>query len=91
MSDVSDILASIHTFPFIIVDIQAGIMVETWHTDFYTYSGVICLVPQTVLVLFSIGAIRDRYYETFKSYVPLHLRLNRFQSRSLDHNLAVQS
>ncbi|WVQ77275.1 hypothetical protein IAR50_006959 [Cryptococcus sp. DSM 104548] len=61
------VLALIHTFPFIVVDIEMGMMVETWQTDFYTFSGVICLIPQTVLVLFSIGVIRDRFYETFKS------------------------
>ncbi|ORY22229.1 FAD-binding domain-domain-containing protein, partial [Naematelia encephala] len=61
------VLALIHTFPFIVVNIQTGMMVEYWHTDFYTWSGVVCLFPQTALVLLSIGCIRDRYYETFKS------------------------
>ena len=35
--------------------------------DWYTVSGVMCLAPQTGLVLLSIGVIRDRFYETFKS------------------------
>ncbi|ODN80045.1 hypothetical protein L202_03904 [Cryptococcus amylolentus CBS 6039] len=61
------VLALVHTFPFIIVDVEMGMMEETWKTDFYTFSGVICLIPHTILVLFSIAVIRDRFYETFKS------------------------
>lgn len=62
----TDVLALVHTFPFIIVDIKGGIMQETWRTDWYTVSGVMCLVPQTGLVLLSIASIRNRFYETFK-------------------------
>ncbi|KAM0748822.1 hypothetical protein T439DRAFT_357978 [Meredithblackwellia eburnea MCA 4105] len=60
------ICALLHTFPFIVVDIQNGMMEEMWEMYLYK-SGVAALVPQTFLVVMSIGCIRNRYYETFKS------------------------
>ncbi|KAF8314479.1 hypothetical protein DL93DRAFT_2136807 [Clavulina sp. PMI_390] len=60
------VLALIHTFPFIIVDIQMGMMEEMWRTDWYTVSGVMALIPQAGLVFLSYGPIRNRFYESFK-------------------------
>ncbi|KAI5475398.1 hypothetical protein MNV49_001466 [Pseudohyphozyma bogoriensis] len=69
------VLALMHTFPFIIQDIQTGTMEEEWATDWFVWSGVLALVPQTFLVTASIGCIRNRFYETFKS---LHLVMAAF-------------
>lgn len=53
-------------FPFIVVDIQMGMMESSMRTFTY-WSGVAALVPNTFLVTMSIAAIRNRYYETFKA------------------------
>lgn len=65
-TDIPDILALIHTFPFIIVDRKQGMMDMIMQSDWYTVSGIICLVPQTLLVSLSIAPIRNRAYELFK-------------------------
>lgn len=64
------ILALIHTFPFIIVHVGKGDMMYQWSTSLEYWTGVAALVPQGWLNIMSIGCIRSRYYETFKS---LHL------------------
>ena len=61
-----DVLSLIHTFPFIILDIKRGEMELNMREDFATVSGVICLVPMTLLVSLSIGPIRNFAYEIFK-------------------------
>jgi hypothetical protein len=65
-TDATDVLALIHTFPFIIVDRKLGMMDMIMQTDWYTVSGIITLVPQTLLVSLSIAPIRNRAYELFK-------------------------
>ncbi|KAF5374359.1 hypothetical protein D9758_004713 [Tetrapyrgos nigripes] len=60
------ITSLVHTFPFIVMSIRHGEMVETWKTDNFYWTGVVALVPQTWLVFMSWGFIRNRYYETFK-------------------------
>ena len=68
-ADITDVLALIHTFPFIVVDFQSGMMDMYMKTDWYTVSGIITLVPQTLLVSLSIAPIRNRAYELFKGCV----------------------
>ena len=48
-----------------------GMMEETWRTDWFTVSGVMCLIPQAGLVFLSYGPIRNRFYESFKLSVRL--------------------
>ncbi|KAG8959944.1 hypothetical protein FRC03_007276 [Tulasnella sp. 419] len=60
------VLALIHTFPFIILNIKNGTMVAAWKTRVWYWSGVAALVPQTWLVFMSWGPIRNRFYEIFK-------------------------
>ena len=62
----ADILALIHTFPFIILDIKRGEMQAKMREHWYTFSGVICLVPMTLLMALSFACIRNRAYEIFK-------------------------
>lgn len=69
------ILALIHTFPFIVVDFKYGTMHSRWHGSYEYWSGVAALVPNTFLVTMSIGVIRNKYYETFKS---LHILVASF-------------
>ena len=64
----ADVLALIHTFPFIVVDFQTGSMGMVMKSDWYTVSGIICLVPQTLLVSLSLAPIRNRAYELCKGY-----------------------
>ena len=61
------VLALVHTFPFIINEINMGMMEETWRTSGIYASGVAALIPQAYLTFFSIGPLRNRYYEFFKA------------------------
>ncbi|KAK7044663.1 FAD-binding domain-containing protein [Favolaschia claudopus] len=56
----------VHTFPFIVRDINEGMMEMNWATDRFYWTGVAALVPQTWLLAMSWGFIRNRYYEFFK-------------------------
>ncbi|KAI5825867.1 hypothetical protein K523DRAFT_375380 [Schizophyllum commune Tattone D] len=56
----------VHTFPFIVMNIREGTMVENWETSVFYWTGVAALVPQTYLVFLSWGVFRNRYYEIFK-------------------------
>lgn len=38
-------------------------------SDISTSPGVLCLIPQTVMMILSLEPIRNRYYETFKTSV----------------------
>ncbi|RDB18550.1 Ferric/cupric reductase transmembrane component 7 [Hypsizygus marmoreus] len=60
------ITSLIHTFPFIVFNVQIGKMENYYRTKSYYWTGVAALIPQTWLVLMSWGPIRSRYYETFK-------------------------
>jgi predicted ferric reductase len=52
------VLALIHTFPFLVVNIQSGDMMLQWQTSMGYWSGVAALIPQAYLTIFSIGTIR---------------------------------
>ncbi|KAL1745572.1 hypothetical protein HDZ31DRAFT_36155 [Schizophyllum fasciatum] len=56
----------VHTFPFIVMNIQEGTMVKNWETTVFYWTGVAALVPQTYLVFLSWGIFRNKYYEIFK-------------------------
>ncbi|KAI5892188.1 uncharacterized protein SCHCODRAFT_02501851 [Schizophyllum commune H4-8] len=57
----------VHTFPFIVMNIREGTMVENWETSVFYWTGVAALVPQTYLVILSWGIFRNKYYEIFKN------------------------
>ncbi|KAJ5096141.1 hypothetical protein NUU61_005497 [Penicillium alfredii] len=61
------VLALIHTFPFIVYHIWSGDMVMEWKTSVVYWTGVVALIAQTYLTVMSLPAIRNRYYEFFKS------------------------
>jgi NAD(P)H-flavin reductase len=61
------VLALIHTFPFIVKNIERGEMVMSWNTSVVYWTGVAALVPQAWLTFMSIGPIRNRFYEFFKA------------------------
>lgn len=63
---LADITSLVHTFPFIIVNIQMGEMTVNWYKETYYWTGVAALIPQTWLIATSWGFMRNRYYETFK-------------------------
>lgn len=52
------VLALIHTFPFIIYHMWMGDIVEQWTTGGLWVTGVVALVAQAWLTLFSISWIR---------------------------------
>lgn len=56
----------VHTFPFIINNIDMGMMQVEWKTSNYYWTGVVALLAQTYLVACSWGYFRNGYYETFK-------------------------
>ncbi|EKM57469.1 uncharacterized protein PHACADRAFT_251129 [Phanerochaete carnosa HHB-10118-sp] len=60
------ITSLLHTFPFIVTNIDMGDMVHMYKTTPWYWSGIAALIPQTWLVLMSWGIIRSRYYEIFK-------------------------
>lgn len=61
------VLALVHTFPFIVVHIQKGDMMMQWKMEVTYWTGVAALIPQAWLNIMSIGPIRNRYYEFFKT------------------------
>ncbi|KAI9659757.1 MAG: hypothetical protein M1831_003655 [Alyxoria varia] len=60
-------LALIHTFPFIVWHRKQGDMGQQWGMSVYYWTGVVALIAQSWLQFMSIGVIRNRYYELFKS------------------------
>lgn len=52
------ITALIHTFPFIIYNIQTGAMVSSWNTTVFYWTGVIALIAQAYLNFASISPLR---------------------------------
>ncbi|KAG5641814.1 hypothetical protein DXG03_004156 [Asterophora parasitica] len=60
------ITSLLHTFPFIVYNVEQGKMSLVYSTKSYYWTGVAALIPQTWLILMSWGPIRSRYYETFK-------------------------
>lgn len=61
------VLALIHTFPFIVFHVWKGDMVNSWNTGVVYWTGVVALIAQAYLQVFSLRAIRDRFYEFFKA------------------------
>lgn len=61
------VLALVHTFPFIVYNIQKGDMVEEWSTQVTYWTGVAAIIPQAYLTFFSVAPLRKRFYEFFKS------------------------
>lgn len=51
-------LALVHTFPFIVYDIQTGTMVLNWNTNSFYWTGVIAILAQAYLTFMSIPWIR---------------------------------
>ncbi|KAI1084469.1 putative FRE ferric reductase-like transmembrane component [Whalleya microplaca] len=60
-------LALVHTYPFIIYHIWKGDMVTQWHTSVVYWTGVVALLAQAYLQVFSLSFIRNRFYEFFKA------------------------
>ncbi|EIM92769.1 uncharacterized protein STEHIDRAFT_71828 [Stereum hirsutum FP-91666 SS1] len=60
------VLALIHTIILIREAIKRGTMLSEWKAGPWYWTGVAALIPQTWLVVMSIGPIRNAYYETFK-------------------------
>ncbi|KAI5782687.1 ferric reductase [Geopyxis carbonaria] len=61
------VLALVHTFPFIVFHIWKGDMMMQYKTTIWYWSGIAALLPQTWLTILSLGPVRNRYYEFFKS------------------------
>ena len=52
------VLALIHTFPFIVYNIQQGQMVMKWNTSVTYWTGVVALLAQAYLTFMSLPFIR---------------------------------
>ncbi|KAJ6083836.1 hypothetical protein N7467_007971 [Penicillium canescens] len=61
------VLALVHTFPFLIYDIEKGEMVKQRKTNVTYWTGVAALISQAYLTLMSLPFIRNRFYEFFKA------------------------
>lgn len=53
------VTALIHTFPFIIYNIQKGTMVENWNTSVVYWTGVVALIAQGWLTFASMSPLRQ--------------------------------
>ncbi|RTE81724.1 hypothetical protein BHE90_003793 [Fusarium euwallaceae] len=60
------VLSLIHTFPFIIYNIDKGMMVDMWKTTVFYWTGVVALIAQAWLTFASWGPLRSLCYEWFK-------------------------
>ncbi|KAI1486033.1 putative FRE ferric reductase-like transmembrane component [Biscogniauxia mediterranea] len=60
-------LALVHTFPFVVYHTWKGDMVSAWNTSLVYWTGVVALMAQAYLQVFSLRSIRDRFYEFFKA------------------------
>ena len=52
------VTALIHTFPFIVYNIQTGTMSEQWNTTIFYWTGVIALIAQAWLTFASMSPLR---------------------------------
>lgn len=52
------VTALVHTFPFIVYNIQTGTMVSSWNTTVFYWTGVIALIAQGYLTFASISPLR---------------------------------
>ena len=52
------ILSLIHTFPFIVYNIQMGMMTEMWNTSVFYWTGTVALVAQAWLTFASFSPFR---------------------------------
>lgn len=62
------VLALVHTFPFIIVHIEKGDLVETWNTGGVWVTGVVALIAQAWLTFMSIPWIRCVDFSFFSPF-----------------------
>lgn len=53
------VTALLHTFPFIVVNIQNGIMVESWNGSLFYWTGVVALIAQAYLTFASMSPLRS--------------------------------
>jgi hypothetical protein len=53
------VTALIHTFPFIVYNVQTGTMVSSWNTTVFYWTGVIALIVQAYLTFASISPLRS--------------------------------
>ena len=60
------VLSLIHTFPFIIHNIEVGEMEMQWKMSVFYWTGAVALVAQAWLTFASWGPIRNLCYEWFK-------------------------
>jgi hypothetical protein len=60
------VLALVHTFPFIVYNIQQGMMVMMWQMTVFYWTGVVALIAQGYLTFASWGPLRACCYEWFK-------------------------
>ncbi|KAL2689101.1 hypothetical protein Neosp_003153 [[Neocosmospora] mangrovei] len=58
------VLSLIHTFPFIIYNIDKGMMVDMWKTTVFYWTGVVALIAQAWLTFASWGPLRDYFAAT---------------------------
>ena len=52
------VLALIHTFPFIVYNIQMGMMTDMWNMSIFYWTGVVALIAQGWLTFASCGPLR---------------------------------
>ncbi|KAJ5895292.1 Riboflavin synthase-like beta-barrel [Penicillium taxi] len=62
-------LALIHTFPFIIYNINHGDMVKEWKTSLVYWTGIGTIIPQAYLTIMSLPFIRDYFIATGAIYL----------------------
>jgi hypothetical protein len=52
------LLSLVHTFPFIIYNIQQGTMSKQWSTNVFYWTGTAAIIPQAWLCFMSLRPIR---------------------------------
>lgn len=54
------VLALVHTFPFIVLHLQKGDMMQQWNEEAWYWTGTVALVAQAWLTFASVGPLRVR-------------------------------
>lgn len=65
-------LALVHTFPFIVFHIWKGDMVNVWNTSVVYWTGVVALIAQAYLQVFSLRFIRSVHQFTLPYLIFAH-------------------
>ncbi|KXS99405.1 hypothetical protein AC578_8131 [Pseudocercospora eumusae] len=60
------VTALLHTFPFIVYNIETGTMKASWDALVFYWTGVVALIAQAWLTFASLGPLRALCYEWFK-------------------------